>query len=110
VSCRFPRPRGQGLVTVPFSPPPFSPPDGDCQLSLNWGADIVGGQARLQTCDGTGVFPGASSAGSDRALADLPPPPMDAPEPAALALLAGPLIALLPLRRQRCPHRGYFAA
>jgi hypothetical protein len=73
--------------------------DGDGQMSLNWGADIVGGQARLQSSDGSGVFPGSSSAGSDRALADLPPPPMDTPEPAALALLAGPLTSLLLLRR-----------
>ncbi|HEX3601368.1 MAG TPA: hypothetical protein VHU84_14550, partial [Lacipirellulaceae bacterium] len=73
--------------------------DGDGQMSLNWGADIVGGQAELQTSDGTGVFPGSSNAGSDRALADLPPAPMDTPEPAALALLTGPFISLLLLRR-----------
>jgi hypothetical protein len=79
--------------------------DGDGQMSLNWGADIVGGQARLQTSDGTGVFPGASSVSGDRALADLPPPPMemDSPEPAALALGAGPLLALL-LRRRSARH------
>jgi hypothetical protein len=79
--------------------------DGDDQMSLNWGADVVaaGGQARLQTSDGTGQFPGANSAGSDRALADLPPAPMDAPEPAALALLAAPLTSLL-LRRRSAPR------
>ncbi len=74
--------------------------DGDGQMSLEWGADVVGGLAQLQTSDGTGLFPGTSTATGDRALADLPPAPV-VPEPATLSLLVGPLLALLVRRRLR---------
>jgi hypothetical protein len=76
--------------------------DGDGQMSLNWGADIVGGLSQLVSSDGTTQFPGSSSASGSRALADLPPAPTDdVPEPATLSLLAGPLLSLLIRRPTR---------
>ncbi|MDB5290499.1 MAG: hypothetical protein JWL69_1740 [Phycisphaerales bacterium] len=76
--------------------------DGDGQMSLNWGADVVGGLAQLSTSDGTSQFPGSSSVSGSRALANLPPAPTDdVPEPTTLTLLAGPLLALLIRRPTR---------
>ncbi len=73
--------------------------DADGQMSLLWGADIVGGLAFISTQDGQTLFPPTSNATGDRAIAILPPNPDGVPEPASMSLVAVGVIALILRRR-----------
>ena len=73
--------------------------DADGQMSLLWGADIVGGFAFIGTPDGQALFPSSSNVTGDRAISILPPNPDGIPEPASISLLALGVIALLQRRR-----------
>jgi hypothetical protein len=73
--------------------------DGDGQLSIVWGADVVGGLAEIRA---SGVlFPPTSGATKDRAMDNLPPrPDSGAPEPASLGLLAAAGLAMRRRKRE----------
>jgi len=74
--------------------------DGDGQMALRWGGEVVGGLAEIRTPDNLILFPPIDNANPDQALTDLPPSPRGVPEPTSLSLLALPVIALM-RRRHR---------
>jgi hypothetical protein len=76
--------------------------DGDAQMVLMWGADVLGGLATITTPDGSASLPPTSNATIERAVALLPPPPhtLIVPEPNLLPLLLAPVALLHRPRRQ----------
>ena len=74
--------------------------DADSQIALVWGAEVVGGGAALKGDDGF-LFPSLGGVTIDRALANLPPPPTDLPEPSSILMFAVGLIGLAGAQRRR---------
>jgi hypothetical protein len=73
--------------------------DADGQISILWGADVVGGLASILANSDSMPFPSMDNATSDRALQILPP---GIPEPTGLALIL-PGLLLLGRRRAAAP-------
>lgn len=74
--------------------------DADSQIALVWGAEVVGGVAELKGDDGF-LFPSLGGVTGERALANLPPPPTDLPEPSSMLMFAVGLVGLAGAQKRR---------
>ena len=80
----------------------FSVSDADGQISLLWGADVVGGLAEIRSsAEPTIPFPSTSTVDADTALFYLPPSPVPEPSTFILGALGFMCLAVWGWRRKR---------